>query len=121
VTEGPVYLGAICYWRIKAVISEASWSEIIFSKDDSNGAFGSTVAQVNLYDVNEVYTLSATVSNAYGSNYSYITLDWPDKGVLTASGNSNSSSSYDDYDDDHDDDEYDDDDEEEDEHEEDDD
>ena len=49
---------------------------VIFSKDDSSGAFGKDIAQVNLTKAAPSYTLTATAKNSAGKASDSITLNW---------------------------------------------
>ena len=77
IIKGPEYAqdGAICYYRVKAEVTGNPAPRIIFSKDDSNGAWGSNIAQINLTQ-NEAYNLACDVKNSEGSSNSSITLNW---------------------------------------------
>jgi len=76
--EGPLSAGgdSICYYRIKAIVTGGPTPTIEFSKDDSNGALGKYIAQVNLYDPSEIYTLTATATNSEGSASDSIEISW---------------------------------------------
>ncbi|MBD3181423.1 hypothetical protein GF312_03970 [Candidatus Poribacteria bacterium] len=50
--------------------------DVEFSKDDSNGAWGEYIAQINLEDPSDTYNLTATATNAEGSDSASINLDW---------------------------------------------
>lgn len=77
IIKGPEYAqdGAICYYRVKAEVTGNPAPQIIFSKDDSNGTWGSDIAQINLTQ-NEAYILVCDVKNSEGSSTSSITLSW---------------------------------------------
>ncbi|MCG2789959.1 MAG: L,D-transpeptidase [Actinomycetia bacterium] len=77
IIKGPEYAqdGAICYYRVKAEVTGNPDPQIIFSKDDSNGTWGSNIAQINLTQ-NEAYNLVCDVKNSEGSSTSSITLNW---------------------------------------------
>jgi hypothetical protein len=68
--------GSICYWRVKAVVTGNPAPEIDWNKDDSYGAFGETIAQVNLNDPSETFTLTATAANSEGTAEDSIILSW---------------------------------------------
>jgi lipoprotein-anchoring transpeptidase ErfK/SrfK len=74
---GPEYAqdGAICYYRVKAEVTGIPAPQIIFSNDNSNGTWGSNIAQINLTQ-NETYNLVCDVKNSEGSSTSSITLNW---------------------------------------------
>ncbi|MCL5069559.1 MAG: L,D-transpeptidase [Actinobacteria bacterium] len=95
IIEGPEYAqdGAICYYRVKAEVAGNPAPQIIFSKDDSNGTWGSNVAQVNLTQ-NETYNLVCDAKNSEGSSTSSITLQWvaPDN-ISTNNGETSGESS----------------------------
>lgn len=74
--EGPTAAGNICYYRVKATVTGNPAPTIDFSKDDSNGAWGKYISQVNLTDSNQSYTLSATATNSAGSDTDTITITW---------------------------------------------
>lgn len=77
IIKGPEYAqdGAICYYRVKAEVTGNPTPQIIFSKDDSNGTWGSNIAQINLTQ-NEAYNLVCDAKNSEGSSTSSITLNW---------------------------------------------
>ncbi len=81
--EGPTYSVAdgVCYYRIKATVTGNPEPTVEFSKDDSNSAWGYKIAQVNLYDPNETYILTANATNSEGSDTNSIELRWPCEGV----------------------------------------
>ena len=91
VIAGPEYAqdGAICYYRVKAEVTGNPAPRIIFSKDDSNGTWGSNIAQINLTQ-NEAYNLVCDVKNSEGSSNSSITLNWV-AGVNTSTSNETAS------------------------------
>ncbi len=74
---GPEYAqdGAICYYRVKAEVTGNPAPQIIFSNDNSNGTWGSNIAQINLLQ-DETYNLVCDVKNSEGSSTSSITLNW---------------------------------------------
>jgi len=76
--EGPTYSQAddVCYYRIEAIVTGSPTPTITFSKDDSNGAFGSKKVQVNLTKSNPSYTLTAKAKNTAGEATASINLDW---------------------------------------------
>jgi hypothetical protein len=76
--EGPLYSAAdnICYYRIKAIVTGSPAPTVEFSKDDSNGVWGSKKSQVNLYGPGETYTLTATAINSEGSETAAIDISW---------------------------------------------
>ena len=75
--KGPEYAqdGTICFYRIKATVTGKPKPQIIFSWDDSNGAWGKNIAQVNLKE-GESYTLICEAANPAGKATSSITLNW---------------------------------------------
>ena len=77
IIKGPEYAqdGVICYYRVKAEVTGNPAPRIIFSKDDSNGTWGSNIAQINLMQ-NASYNLVCDVKNSEGSSTSSITLNW---------------------------------------------
>ena len=76
--EGPVYSSGddVCYYRIKAIVTGSPSPIVVFSKDDSGGAWGSKKVQVNLSDPTETYILTATATNSEGSETDSIDLSW---------------------------------------------
>jgi len=78
VYEGPIYSSAdnVCYYRIKANVTGKPNPIIEFSKDDSDGAWGSKKVQINLNDPSDNYTLTATVTNSEGTDTDSINLSW---------------------------------------------
>jgi lipoprotein-anchoring transpeptidase ErfK/SrfK len=91
IIKGPEYAqdGAICYYRVKAEVTGNPAPQIIFSKDDSHGTWGSNIAQINLTQ-NEAYNLVCDVKNSEGSSNSSITLSWV-AGVNTSTTNETAS------------------------------
>ena len=78
VYEGPIYVpgDGICYYRIRADVTGKPNPNIVFSKDDSGGAWGTKKVQVNLNDPSDSYTLTATATNPESSASDSITLTW---------------------------------------------
>ncbi len=78
IIEGPLYSSAdgVCYYRVEATVSGIPSPEIEWSKDDSLAAFGENIAQVNLHDINETYTLIAAAENVAGIATDSIELSW---------------------------------------------
>jgi len=79
IVEGPAYSQAgdnVCYYRIKARVTGSPSPAISFNKDDSNGAWGKNIAQVNLYKSGESFTLEATATNSQGTAKDSITLSY---------------------------------------------
>ena len=75
---GPEYQAAdeVCFYRIKATVTGKPKPTISFSKDDSNHAWGTDVAQVNLSNPGDTYNLTATATNSAGSDSDSITITW---------------------------------------------
>ncbi len=75
---GPVYSSAdnVCYYRVRANVTGTPTPRIVWSRDDSGGAWGRDIAQVNLHSPTETYTLTATATNSAGSANASITLSW---------------------------------------------
>ncbi len=80
IIEGPSYSqgGQICYYRVYAKTSGEPQPEIQFSTDDSKGAWGSDVAQVNLAP-GQSYQLEAVAENEAGKAEASIVLEWVDQ------------------------------------------
>jgi len=78
ISEGPIYSSAddVCYYRIKAVVSGMPQPQVTFSKDDSNGAWGEYITQVNFTQQGQTYTLTATAENIAGSASASMDLNW---------------------------------------------
>ncbi len=79
IVEGPAYSQAgdnVCYYRIKANVTGNPYPAISFNKDDSNGAWGKNIAQVNLYKSGESFTLETTATNSQGTAKDSITLSY---------------------------------------------
>jgi hypothetical protein len=76
VIEGPISEGGICYYRVAVNTGGSPSPNITFNRDDSNGAWGSDVSQVNLVNPDDSFTLTATASNSAGSATDSITLNW---------------------------------------------
>jgi len=92
IIKGPEYAqdGAICYYRVRAEVTGNPAPQIIFSKDDSKGTWGSDIAQINLTQ-NEAYNLVCDVKNSVVSSTSSITLNWV-AGENTSTSNETTSS-----------------------------
>jgi lipoprotein-anchoring transpeptidase ErfK/SrfK len=75
--KGPEYAqdGTICFYRIKATVTGKPKPQIIFSRDNSNGAWGKNIAQVNLKE-GESYTLICEATNSAGKASGSIALNW---------------------------------------------
>ena len=75
--EGPAYSAAddVCYYRVKAIVTGKPSPNVIFSKDDSNGAWGPMKVQINISRGNP-YTLTAKAKNAAGEATDSIYLEW---------------------------------------------
>ena len=78
IMEGPIYTpkDGIYYYRVEATITGNPLPTVVFSKDDSHGVWGPTIAQVNLHK-GESYNLGAIASNTYDSQNATITLTAP--------------------------------------------
>ena len=79
VIEGPVILedSSLCYYRIKATVKGSPRPKINFSKDDSSGAWGENIVQVNLTP-DETYELTVKASNSSGQANISAILSWQD-------------------------------------------
>jgi len=88
--EGPTLADSICYWRVKAIVTGNPTPVIEWSKDDSENSFGDTIAQANLYDPSEIYTLVATATNSEGYDEASIDLSWGCNSQNTVGGKTNS-------------------------------
>ncbi|HEY4662508.1 MAG TPA: hypothetical protein VIH07_02385 [Candidatus Humimicrobiaceae bacterium] len=76
--EGPTYNPAdgVCYYRVKATVTGSPSPDVDWSKDDSNSAWGTRKAQINLDDPGDTYTLTATATNSEGTDTDSIELSW---------------------------------------------
>lgn len=76
--EGPTYSQTddVCYYRVEAIVSGNPVPSVTFSKDDSNGSFGSKKVQVNLTKSSPNYTLTAKAINSEGEATAKIDLTW---------------------------------------------
>ena len=84
--EGPTPApGNVCYYRVEAIVTGNPEPEVKFSKDDSNEAWGSKKAQVNLIE-GEIFILEATATNSEGADEKSISLSWVynEEGVAVA-------------------------------------
>ncbi|MHB1253087.1 MAG: L,D-transpeptidase family protein, partial [Candidatus Humimicrobiaceae bacterium] len=88
VIEGPVVLedGSLCYYRIKANVKGNPRPKIYFSKDDSNGAWGENIVQVNLTP-DETYELTVKASNSSGQANASAILNWEAGNIQTGQTN----------------------------------
>ena len=75
--EGPTYseAGDICVYKIEAIVTGSPTPTITFSRDDSNGTWGSGKVQINIQR-SQSYTLSATAVNSAGSSTASMYLSW---------------------------------------------
>jgi len=69
----------IYFYRIKAVAEGQPFPQIQFNRDDSNGAWGKNIAQVNLLK-GQSFTLVCSVSNTEGTAQSSIAVEWKEPG-----------------------------------------
>lgn len=78
ILEGPTFVpkGDIYYYRVQATVTGDPLPTVVFSKDDSHGAWGPAVAQINLRR-GESYNLGAIASNSFDSQNATITLTAP--------------------------------------------
>jgi hypothetical protein len=76
--EGPIYSAGddICYYRVRAVATGNPTPLISFSKDDSKGAWGSSMTQINLTRAMPSYELIATAKNSIGQSSDSLILNW---------------------------------------------
>ena len=74
--EGPFPVESICVYRVKAVVTGSPAPSVSWSKDDSEGSWGTKKAQVNLISPSDTYTLTATATNSEGSATDFIDLSW---------------------------------------------
>lgn len=81
VFEGPTKAGDLYFVRVKAIVTGNPTPVIEFSRDDSKGAWGENIAQVNLYPY-AGYLLKAIATNSEGSFSTNILLIVDDKGNL---------------------------------------
>jgi len=84
VIEGPVVLedSSLCYYRIKATVKGSPRPKINFSKDDSSGAWGENIVQINLTP-DETFELTVKASNSSGQASSSIILSWKESIIKT--------------------------------------
>ncbi|GFP23155.1 hypothetical protein HKBW3S09_00622 [Candidatus Hakubella thermalkaliphila] len=64
---GPELVGDVCVYRVRAEVTGNPRPTIEFNRDDSDGAWGNDVAQINLR-AGESFTLEATATNSAGSD-----------------------------------------------------
>jgi hypothetical protein len=78
VYEGPAHseVDGVCYYRIRADVEGNPAPTVIFSKDDSNGALGLNKTQINLYNQDDSYALTAAATNSEGTITDTIELTW---------------------------------------------
>ncbi|HAJ96063.1 MAG TPA: hypothetical protein DCP02_07510 [Actinobacteria bacterium] len=75
--EGPILSAdGVCYYRIRADVTGKPSPDVVFSRDDSDGAWLPKKVQINLSDPADSYTLTATATNSEGSVPDSITLTW---------------------------------------------
>jgi lipoprotein-anchoring transpeptidase ErfK/SrfK len=88
VIEGPVIIegNSLCYYRIKANVKGNPHPKINFSKDDSSGAWGENIAQINLAP-DETYELSVAASNSSGKANASAVLNWKESSLKTGQTN----------------------------------
>jgi hypothetical protein len=81
---GPEYIAAqdLCFYRVEArVKGDPLPDKAVFSRDDSNGAWGLFKAQVNLTMSEPEYTLTATVTTSKDTDTDSIDLSWECDGI----------------------------------------
>ncbi|MBD3181420.1 PKD domain-containing protein [Candidatus Poribacteria bacterium] len=78
IIEGPTYSASdgVCYYRVKAIVSGTPAPAVEFSRDDSNGAWGERIAQVNLEDLSDTYNLTVTAANSEGTATDSMNIIW---------------------------------------------
>ena len=88
IVEGPVILedNSLCYYRVKAETKGSPAPKLFFSKDDSNGAWGSSIVQVNL-SPGESYELIVKASNSSGQANASTILNWQAGAIQTGQTN----------------------------------
>lgn len=76
--EGPKYSSpdGVCYYRVQAMVTGSPGLSVEWNRDDSDGAWGTRKAQVNLEDPGDTYTLTATATNSEGTDTDSIELSW---------------------------------------------
>jgi len=76
--DGPTYSpeDSVCYYRVKATVTGNPSPTIEWNRDDSHGAWGAKKVQINLNSLTDTYTLTATATNAAGSDTDSIVLTW---------------------------------------------
>jgi len=79
IISGPEYAqeNQVCFYRVKANVIGEPFPQIKFNKDDSNGAWGLNIAQVNLAQ-GQSFTLVCEAANSQGSAAAEISLNWVD-------------------------------------------
>ena len=77
ISEGPTVIqeNELCYYRVKAIVTGNPVPVVKFSKDDSSGAWGGNIAQVNIIK-GESYNLVVTATNPSGTVTKTINLSW---------------------------------------------
>jgi hypothetical protein len=95
VYEGPFLDCGVCYWRIRAIATGSPFPDVMFSRDDSLGALGSSKTRVNIYEPGETYILVAIAENEEGSAQDSIELGWGCDGHDEAESNTNTYSEED--------------------------
>jgi len=75
--EGPSYSAAddVCYYRIRADVSGKPVPDIVFNRDDSNGALGPYKTQVNIRR-GQSFNLQAKAKNSEGEANGTLLLSW---------------------------------------------
>jgi hypothetical protein len=78
VYEGPTYSAPdnICFYRVKATVTGNPSPGVTWSKDDSDGSWGTKKAQVNITSPGEAYILTATATNSEGTATDNIEIRW---------------------------------------------
>jgi hypothetical protein len=71
---GPELVEDLCVYRFRAEVTGNPTPTIEFNRDDSEGAWGNDVAQVNL-GAGESFTLEATATNSAGSDTASVEID----------------------------------------------
>jgi hypothetical protein len=75
---GPEYHeeSGFCFYRIEAIVTGNPVPDIFFSRDDSDGAWGDNICQVNIEDPSDTYTLTVTATNSEGEDEATYDFAW---------------------------------------------
>jgi hypothetical protein len=75
---GPEYHeeSGFCFYRVRVEATGNPVPDIVFSKDDSDNAWGDNICQINIEDPSDTYTLTVTATNSEGEDEATLDFAW---------------------------------------------